>query len=274
MAIQNPQRFDLGKAWKAYRKGAGKSPEDVEAKLHWYKSKCSRVESGTRVPVAAEIDSFADLCGLTSDERADLQRLGAEARKKVAPSRVADFAQTAVSLLQEATIIRYFDDGLIAGFAQTADTARALFETDPSITDVDERVGEQLKLSGILYKKNAPQVYMVLGEAALHILVGGRTGLRGQLEHLIKLSNLPNVHLRILTFAAGAHMAAGVGWLDIELEDRAQRRVYLEGLTDATYVHALKDIEKHQASFDQVWALAEDEDASASIVRRRITELE
>jgi hypothetical protein len=47
-------------------------------------------------------------------------------------------------------------------------------------------------------------------------------------------------------------------------------RVYLQGLTDATYIHEPDETERYEGGFEQLWAQAADESESATILRRRI----
>jgi hypothetical protein len=108
------------------RKKTCLKPAEVEANLRWYPGKVSRVESGTRVPVPAEVDRLADLYHLGKRDRETLHVLADAARKRESPARVADFGQTYITLERAAAEIRYFDTELIFGLMQTEDYARAV----------------------------------------------------------------------------------------------------------------------------------------------------
>src|SRR5437762_3490132 len=102
----------------------GLKPAEIERELRWYPGKVSRVEAGSRVPVPAEVDRLADLYQLTKRDRETLNLLADAARKREAAARVADFAQTYITLERAATEIRYYDPELIFGPMQTESYAR------------------------------------------------------------------------------------------------------------------------------------------------------
>lgn len=269
VATQNPQRFELGETLRGLREHSGHKARTIEQELRWYAGKISRVEAGTRVPVAAEVDRLADLYRIDDEQRRTLHLLADAARKRESSSRVADFAQTYVTLERAASEIKYYDAELIHGLVQTEAYARALLETSPE-GQVEERLADRLARCNILAGANSPSVKILLGEASLHRPVGGDDVLREQLRHLIATARLSSVSIRILPFSAGAHCAIGVGFVFLRLKTPNITRVYLEGLTDATYIHEPDETVEYERGFDQLWARAADDEESATILRRRI----
>lgn len=254
---------------KRAREKADLKPRAVEAELRWYAGKASRVETGTRVPVPAEIDRLAELYRLGKRERETLHLLADAARKRESPARVADFGQTYITLERAASEIRYYDAELIFGAMQTEGYARAVLANSRS-QQVEERLPDRVARKNTLTRENPPEVRVVLGEAALHRAVGGEDTLTGQLRHLLKVAKFPNVSIRVLPFAAGAHRALGVGFTFVRLETPAITRVYIEGLTDATYIHEADETDAYEQGFEQLWKTALDERDSATMIRRRI----
>lgn len=269
VATQNPQRFELGEMLKRAREKAGLKPRAVEDELRWYAGKTSRVEAGTRVPVPAEIDRLAELYRIRTSERETLHLLADAARKRESPSRVADFAQTYVTLERAAAEIRYYDAELVYGLLQSERYARAVLANSRS-QHVEERTEDRVKRQTILTRQNPPDVRVILGEAALHRMVGGESALHEQFRHLLAVGELPNVAIRVLPFAVGAHRALGIGFTFLRLVTPAITRVYIEGLTDATYIHEPDETAVYEQDFAELWAAALDEEDSASILRRRI----
>jgi len=70
--------------------------------------------------------------------------------------------------------------------------------------------------------------------------------------------------------AAGAHRALGIGFYYLRLTTPAIKRVYVEGLTDATYIHDPDETTVYEQGFEYLWTAAHDERASATMLRRRI----
>jgi hypothetical protein len=272
MAAQNPQRFELGSMLQRARRHAGLKSATVEQNLRWYPGKVSRVEAGTRVPVPAEVDRLAALYSLSHRDRETLHALADAARKRESPARVADFAQTYITLERAATEIMYYDTELIFGPMQTEGYARAVLAHPPS-ADTEGRLSDRLDRRAILTRDNPPKVRVVFGEASLHRVVGNEEILREQLQDLLKVSKYPNVAIRILPFSAGAHVALGVGFYFLRLAGPTITRVYIEGLTDATYIHDPEETTMYKRGFEDVWGLALDEPTSATMLRRRISTL-
>lgn len=268
MAAKNPQRFELGEMLRVLREGVGMKPKAVERELRWYAGKVSRVEGGTRVPVPAEVDKLADLFSVLSDERETLHLLADAARKREPPARVADFAQTYVTLERAANTILYYDAELIPSLLQTERYARAVLATGSGM--VDEMVADRIARQSVLTREHPPTVRVMLGEAALYREVGGANAMRDQLQHLITIGRLPNVSIRIVPFAVGAHRAIGVGFTFVRIGSPTITRVYIEGLTSATYIHEPDETERYEKGFTQVWAAAASEAESATILRARI----
>lgn len=269
MATQNPQRVELGEMLRNAREAADLRPGRVEEDLRWYSGKISRVERGERVPVPAEVDRMADLYKLPAGERQTLHLLADAARKRESPSRVADFAQSYVTLERAASEVRYYDAELVYGLLQTPDYARAVLALSRS-QHVEERAADRVARQQILRGQDPPLVRVVLGEAALHRLVGGEEVLVTQLRHLLDVSRLPNVAIRILPFAIGSHRALGVGFTHLRLTTPSITRVYIEGLTDATYIADPEETAVYEQDHDELWSMALDESDSATILRMRI----
>lgn len=271
MAVTNPRRVELGQLIKRAREAAGLSPADVDEALHWYAGRQRRVELGTRVLSWAELNAIADLIGVHGAERDAWHKLGEAARKREAPQRVADFAQAYVTHERAAVDIRYYSDALIYGPLQTEDYAKALLGTSDA-PDVSEQLATRVARSAVIHREPAPHLSVVLGEAALHVCVGGERVLRAQLEHLVSLAELSNVDIRVIPYSVGAHRSLGVTFHYLRLEAPDIKRVYLEGLTSATYVHVDSEIAVYERAFDQVRSAAADAAESVNILRRRINE--
>ena len=269
MATQNPQREELGKLLRTAREGARLKPSEVEAELRWYAGKLSRVEIGRRVPVPVEIDRLADLYRMTGKDRDTVVRLADAARKREAPSRVADFAQSYVTYERQAVEISYYNSDLVPALLQTERYARAVLTTSRS-QHVTERVEERIRRRDVLTREDPPTVRVLLGEAVLHQQVAGKDALIEQLQHLLTVGDLPNVSIRIVPFAMGAHWMLGVGFTFLRLDAPEITRVYIEGLTGATYIHEPDETAIYQAGFNDVWLAAPNETDSATILRGHI----
>lgn len=282
VAHKNAQRIELGAVLAQWRGRARTHPAAVEAELGWYAGKLSRVENGGRKVSKAELEALVRLYEIPAEDAETVLALGALARKNEAPARVADFAQTYVALLRQADEIRYYDTELVHALAQTEATARAILK--PQL-DVEQRVADRMQRQSLLTRGNPPQLRIVLGEAALYRELAtpdekpsGAEILQGQLERLIELRELPNVIVQVLPFKAGFHRSLGVGFTMLRVPASSGdkppiERVYIEGITDATYIHDPEEIGQYAEIFTELQQLALDEEQSVNILRMRIQQL-
>ncbi|MFF3851267.1 helix-turn-helix domain-containing protein [Streptomyces sp. NPDC002328] len=118
-----------------------------------------------------------------------------------------------VSLEGAATSLRGYEPGVIHGLLQTPGYARAVMERGlPRMApDVLERsVDLRIKRQDILTreKPEPPQLWVVTDETSLRRPVGDAAVMREQIEHLLDVTDLPNVTLQVCPFAAGLHPGA------------------------------------------------------------------
>jgi hypothetical protein len=88
----------------------------------------------------------------------------------------------------------------------------------------------------ILSRVNPVRMRAILDEAVLHRLVGGASTMREQLLHLAYIADLPNIHLSILPWTAGAH-GSPEGAFDLLVMNRPYSNVgYAETPAGAIFV--------------------------------------
>lgn len=274
MALPNPLLQQLGKQLQTYRERAGLEYEDVDAnpRLGWYVGKCLRVEAGTRGVTPAELHVLADQVALTDLERTGLLALAERARKRVRVQGVAEWARPIVLLEHAAQEFDYFDEVLIPAVLQAPGYARDLLSKGQS-ADLEERVAARLERGGLLTKPNAPQVRVLLGEAAVHRLPNDPGVALEQLERLLAATSLDVLELRILPWSHGLHALLGFACNIFRLANPDVTQVYLEIATNSTLVTEPADTAVYQGRFDQLFEAALDEDESARLLRERIRQL-
>jgi transcriptional regulator with XRE-family HTH domain len=270
------RRVELGILLRQFRQAKELPPKAVEEELGWYAGKLSKVEQGQRKLASAEVDRLVALYGLTGADADRVKRLGQEARKRDATSHVPDWARSFVALERSAAEIMCYDPELVPGLLQTEAFARTILSTSliVSAEDVDAMVDARVRRKDVLRRDQAPRLWVVLGEAALYRKVGDRQILKEQLRHLRELSKLRHITLQILAFDGGEHVALGTGFIVLRLDDPPATRVYLEGLTDATYLHRPSDIELYTLAFDRLRVAALSDKETAKVLDRRIRELD
>ena len=144
----------------------------------------------------------------------------------------------------------------VHGLTQTEDYARAvilLSNAHAPAEEIDRRVSLRMQRQQLLTQPGAPELWAVLDEAALRRPAGGPQVMRAQLEHLLQLTDLPNVTLQIVLFPAGPPAAADGPFTILRFpEPDLPDLVYLEQLISALYLDQPDDVAGYLTVMDQL----------------------
>jgi transcriptional regulator with XRE-family HTH domain len=232
------QRILLGADLRDAREQAGLSTAEATKAIGWYAGKLSRIESGDAKLFDKDLAKMVRAYSIPSDRAERLQSLAADARRRLPPSRVPDWAVKYVNLLAAATDVKIFNADTFPGTVQTVDYARATLSQSVIVSpaDVDGMAQERARRVERFRTPNAPRLWVVVGEEALHREIGGKDVLRAQIEQVRGLAALPNVTVQVIPFVNGAHASHGVAFTMITLLDGRPGVVYVEGLTGSDYL--------------------------------------
>lgn len=105
---------------------------------------------------------------------------------------------------ERASEMRTYDGQLIPALFQTPEYARALLLAGRP-KSLEKSIEARMARQAILHRPTPPEVWVLIAETALGPHIGGRDVMRQQIAHLIRVSQLPNVILRIVPNSAGAN---------------------------------------------------------------------
>lgn len=108
-----------------------------------------------------------------------------------------------VDLEEDAQLIRYVSNERIPELLQSDEYVRAEFV--PSLDGAEElTVQANRARQAVLLREHPPRFYAVLSESAIRRVQGDEVVMRKQLEHLIALSERPNVTVQLVPFSSGS----------------------------------------------------------------------
>ncbi|GDY33863.1 transcriptional regulator [Gandjariella thermophila] len=266
------QRLILGERLRALREASGVSLDDANTRLNWYRGKLSKIETGMLGLTERELATLLDLYRVTGPEAAQVRQLRVESRRRAAPERVNDWAKQYVSLERAASEIRMVYSE-IPGLLQTKDAARAQLARSPVVmaADLDAMAAAREERGNRLFRDNAPQVWVVLGEEALLRRIGTTATMKAQLQRLRKIAELPTVSLRIVPLDHGPEAGLSCPFTLLWIERARATIAYVETLTGADYV---KTTAAYSTAFDQAHNTALAEDVTLKLIDRRMAELD
>jgi transcriptional regulator with XRE-family HTH domain len=255
------RRMLLGSHLRRLRESRGITREAAGYSIRASESKISRMELGRVSFKTRDVEDLLTLYGITDEaERTSLVSLAKEANvagwwhsySDVLPS----WFPTYVGLEGAAHLIRSYEVQFVHGLLQTEAYARAVVARGmrgASPADIERRVALRLERQKYLVSEKAPEFHIVLDEAALRRPYGDREVMRGQLQHLIEVSERPNVRLQVMPFSFGGHSGESGSFTILSFpESDLSDVVYLEQLTSALYLDKREDVTQYEGALKQL----------------------
>ncbi|WP_416973563.1 helix-turn-helix domain-containing protein [Streptomyces sp. 4F14] len=193
----------FGNEVKALREALGMSQAEFAKELKYGAAQVCKVEGGQVLAsesFAMAVDRVAGTPGVYVRLRARLVSLGHP-----------DWFLPYVTLEEKATWVRIFHPQLVPGLAQTPEYARAVLRTGRP-ENLEELVAARMSRQKILRRTHKPpaRLWLVLNEAALRTKVGDSMVMRGQLEHLRALAEVPRHRVQIIPDGGWDHGSPSV----------------------------------------------------------------
>jgi transcriptional regulator with XRE-family HTH domain len=267
------RRRELGAMLRALRTEAGLTVEQVAESLLCSPSKVSRLETGHRGASARDIRDLSDLYQVDPAQREHLAELARESKVQAWWQPYGLPYETYVGLETEALCISDFESGVFPGLLQTPDYTRVIHESGmPKLSSdvIEQRIEVRLVRQAVLTREDPPppRLEAIMDEAVLHRPVGGPGVMSAQIGRVIEACELPNVTVRVLPFAAGAHPALDSTFILLGFEDLPQV-VYVEGLVGHLYVERSDDVQRYVQVFERLRAISLDEQKSLDLMSRK-----
>lgn len=274
-------RIVLGTQLRRLREAGGISREAAGAHIRASHAKISRLELGRVGFKERDITDLLDLYGVTDPgERQGLLGLVTQANVRGWWAQDSDLLpawfEMYLRLEQEARVIRTYQVQFVPGLLQSPAYAREVIlaghRTEPE-HEIDRRVQLRIDRQKMLAEPGAPQFWAVIDEAALSRPFGPPDVMRGQIEHLLEMSTMPNVTIQVLPFRLGSHAAAGGPFTILRFaEPDLPDVVYLEQLNSAVYLEKRSDVEQYLAVIERVSVQAETPVRSRTLLRNLLKE--
>ncbi|HEX6076860.1 MAG TPA: helix-turn-helix transcriptional regulator [Micromonosporaceae bacterium] len=281
-------RRALGRHLLALRQKAKLKVNDVAAKMDWSPPTLWRIETGRKAVRTVDVELLCQLYGADDETRAGLVELARETKARdwwrVYGDAIPSWLDLFLGLEQAAATVRAFDYHFVPGIVQTEQYARSIFEADRNVPakDVSKLVKARMDRQAILTREEDPHQYdLVIDEDVLRRSLVARDVMAEQLEHLIKVSEMPNVTLRVVPFAAGPHPGIWSGAFFIMTFPPAAtskffqepETVYAEAFAVGHYFDKPEDVERYVDTFDALTRTSLDEEATRDLIQQLRTSL-
>ena len=198
-------RQSLATALRDLRRASGLSGERLARRCHMSQSKVSRIENGRLLPSVVVVNRILRALGVDQATSAELLALARVANIEYQDIRDSvrrglHHRQRELAALEaDAREMRHFLPTLITGLLQTPEYMRAAMDTpvEPAGGDTATAIALKLERQAILHDKSKSFEF-VMTESALRWQLCESSFMAVQLDRLVSLSRLPNVHIGVL----------------------------------------------------------------------------
>ena len=270
------RRRELGALLRKLRTEKGLTVEQAADRLLFSMSKLSRMETGHGLATPRDVRDLCDLYGVTDGAQRDhMMNLAAEAKRQAWWQSYDLGYATYVGLEAEAVSISAFQSSVVHGLLHTADYARAGHKGAMPLLSPDQielQIEAKLTRQRILTRENPPRFGVVLDEAALHRVIGGRQVMAAQLAKILDMAALPNVTVQVLPYEVGAHPAVESNFTILQLPVPTPGVVFVEGLIGSTYLERDDDLIRYQMIFRKLESIALSPQGSLDVISRFLYE--
>ncbi|MFE3023055.1 helix-turn-helix domain-containing protein [Nocardia tengchongensis] len=281
-------RRQLGRYLREGRMQCNMTIAEAAALMEWSESKLQRLETGNAEKI--RVLDIRELCRIYDfdDEFGSaltglVQQAGVKSWWHEYGDLIPEGFNVYVGLEASARTLISYQPEIIPGLLQTADYARVLINDywpDAASDQLDRRVQLKTRRQSLLTRKRSPAFFdVVVHEAALHRVVGGRRVMAAQLRRLADMSTLPTIAVRVLPFSAGVPIGHTVGpFVILDFGRDAGNRpveptvVYLENFLGDLYLEKQAAVDRYREAYQAIQCAALDETASRDVVRRAAKE--
>ncbi|MGP3922611.1 helix-turn-helix domain-containing protein [Streptomyces sp. 8N616] len=216
---KSPLAF-FGSEVRLHREKAGMSQKDLGKGLYCSGALVGYIETAKRFPT----EEFAKRCDKIFETDGSFCRLWPLVARLALPSWFRAYAEFEAA----ATAIRTYQAQTLYGLLQTEDYARAVMRTSRH-RDLDSLVTARMERQRILTRANAPEIWVVLDEAALRRRPADDEVMRAQLQRLLNYRYDPKMIIQILPFSAGFPASLDGSFTLLDMDEGADF-VYSEGV--------------------------------------------
>src|SRR4051794_25411465 len=266
-------RLRAGAELRRIRENQGLSGAAVAAALGWSQSKVSRVETGRFGATVWELAELADFYGVPEEVRAEILAIAAEDSGLpgawIVRAGGAGRRRGEVAMIESRTRrIRQYQLAAVPGLLQAPGYTRALTVAG-GFGDVEEVVRHRAERQAAAFGAGALNYAVLLEEAALVRSSPSGEVLEEQIEHLLRLAQLPGVDIRLLTGESAPSTAPMNSFLLYDfLSVDSPSVVLVETQTADLYLSAKDDVATYQHTFAGLQAAALGARATATRFRR------
>lgn len=273
-------RRTLSRVMREARRAAGVRAGDAAVQVGVSPGTLSKYEKSEHPWPPAVVYALSDMYKLGEEDRNKLVDL---ARQREPgwwqTSAVPGWFAPYLGVESEAAELDNYEDALVPGLCQTVDYARELISavTEDDTDRTEGRAAARVRRQQRLTSHNPLRFSAVFNESALHRVVGSTEVMREQLTHLLDMTHLPNVDLRCVPFATGAHVATEGNFVLLRFPDLIEGvnsgdAVYIEYAIGGLFLEQESETSYYQGLFRKVQGAALNQQETRKLIQQKLDE--
>ncbi|MBB5913628.1 transcriptional regulator with XRE-family HTH domain [Nocardia transvalensis] len=261
-------RRQLGRQLRDLRNRARMTTRVAAQRLEWSEAKIWRIETGQTSLRSLDVEAMCKIYGAPAELVEPLTALARETKARgwwaEYSDVIAEGFEVYIGLEEAADRLSTFENGLVPGLLQTEGYTRAVLAAarpEMSAQELDRRVALRSARQSVLTRPESPaRVSAVLTESLLRHRIGGADVHAAQLDHLRRMSERPNVDIRVVPNDCEYHAGMESGrFVLLEFPDTAGDLteppvVYVETFTGSAYFDKDHEIDRYRAAFGGIRA--------------------
>jgi hypothetical protein len=255
------------------RQKAGFTIEAAAPQLDFSPSKLSRIENAHQGVDVHVVRTMMDIFGVGGDRWNEILDLTREASAKGWWRAYGLDDHGYVPLEAEASAVREYAVNCLPGLLQTADYARALFESSEHVgsqavreNDVAVRMIRHQRLRD---PENPLTLAAVIEESAIRRVIGGADVMCAQLAHVVEAAALDTVTVQVLPADVGAHQGVTGAFTILSFEGLGEPDIgYVEHPMGSVHIEKAEDVARGRLVFGLLRSRALSPEESAALIER------
>ncbi|QFG22865.1 helix-turn-helix transcriptional regulator [Actinomadura sp. WMMB 499] len=201
------ERDQLARALKRLRLDSGLTGTNAARQVGMSQPKISRLENGTTVPTAEDVETLGRLYGAGRDTIAELVDLAESLHRHTESARAilrggAWRKQQQIGRVEkEAKRLRFFQPATVSGLLQTPEFTREIYSLSVAGDDLERSMAALAERQRI-FGDRSKRFTFVLTEGALRWRLCTDEVMGAQVRHIAALARRPNVRIGIIPFTA------------------------------------------------------------------------
>lgn len=178
-----------------------------------------------------------------------------------------DWFRQYVDLEKRAAVIKTWQVDLVPGLLQTPDYARTCLMAG-NVPNLEASLEQRLARQAILDEPDPPMLWFLMSQTLLELPCGGPEVMKKQLAHIMDVSHRPNIGVRVVPKAVGAHPGLDGSFMLMKLSDPLMDVAYIEAPGGGRLASSAAEVASYALRYDQIGQHALPEGMSRDLIKQ------